>query len=116
MGAEGSVAFLFKHCGQMVFAPGTNEDQLMELALDAGAEDVLSHEDGSLEVLTPVPEFSVIQDLLLKSGLKPELATVTMRPENEITLEGDQAEGMQKLLDALENLDDVQEVFSNAAL
>jgi YebC/PmpR family DNA-binding regulatory protein len=116
MGAEGSVAFLFKHCGQMVFAPGTNEDQLMELALDAGAEDVLAHDDGSLEVLTPVPEFSVIQDSLMKAGLKPELATVTMRPENEITLEGEQAEGMQKLLDALENLDDVQEVFSNAAL
>jgi YebC/PmpR family DNA-binding regulatory protein len=116
MGAEGSVAFLFKHCGQMLFAPGTSEDQLMEVALDAGAEDVITHEDGSLEVLSPVPDFSKVQDAINKAGLKPELATVAMRPETEITLEGDQVESMQKLLDALENLDDVQEVFTNAAL
>ena len=116
MGAEGSVAFLFKHCGQMLFAPGTSEDQLMEVALDAGAEDVITHDDGSLEVLSPVPDFTTVQDAISKSGLKPELATVAMRPEIEITLEGDQAESMQKLLDALENLDDVQEVFTNAAL
>ena len=116
MGTEGSVAFLFKHCGQMLFAPGTSEDQLMEVALDAGAEDVITHEDGSLEVLSPVPEFSKVQDAINKAGLKPELATVAMRPETEITLEGDQIESMQKLLDALENLDDVQEVFTNAAL
>ena len=116
MGTEGSVAFLFKHCGQMLFAPGTNENQLMEVALDAGADDVIAHDDGSLEVLTPVPDFSKVQDAIAKSGLKAELATVAMRPENEITLEGDQAESMQKLLDALENLDDVQEVFTNAAL
>jgi len=115
MGAEGSVAFLFKHCGQMLFVPGTNEDQLMEVALDAGADDVISHDDGSLEVLTPVPDFSKVQDAIMKIGLKAELATVAMRPETEITLEGDQAESMQKLLDALENLDDVQEVFTNAA-
>jgi len=116
MGAEGSVAFLFKHCGQMLFAPGTSEDQLMEVALDAGAEDVITHDEGSLEVLSPVPDFTNVQDAISKSGLKPELATVAMRPEIEITLEGDQAESMQKLLDALENLDDVQEVFTNAAL
>ena len=114
MGTEGSVAFLFKHCGQMLFAPGTSEDQLMEVALDAGAEDVITHDDGSLEVLSPVPDFSNVQDALNKSGLKAELATVAMRPETEISLEGDQAESMQKLLDALENLDDVQEVFTNA--
>ena len=116
MGAEGSVAFLFKHCGQMLFAPGTSEDHLMEVTLDAGAEDVITHEDGSLEVLSPVPDFSKVQDAICKAGLKPELATVAMRPETEITLEGDQAESMQKLLDALENLDDVQEVFTNAAV
>lgn len=116
MGAEGSVAFMFKHCGQMLFAPGTNEDQLMEIALDAGAEDVITHDDGSLEVLTPVPDFSKVQDALTKAGFKAELATVTMRPETETELEGDQAESMQKLLDALENLDDVQEVFTNASL
>jgi len=116
MGAEGSVAFLFKHCGQMLFAPGTSEDQLMEVALDAGAEDVITHDDGSFEVLTPVPDFGKVQDAIAKAGLKSELATVAMRPKTEITLEGDQAESMQKLLDALENLDDVQEVFTNAAL
>ena len=116
MGAEGSVAFLFKHCGQMLFAPGTSEDQLMEVALDAGAEDVITHDDGSFEVLTPVSDFTKVQDAISKAGLKAEFATVAMRPETEITLEGDQAESMQKLLDALENLDDVQEVFSNAAL
>jgi len=116
MGAEGSVAFLFKHCGQMLFAPGTSEDQLMEVALDAGAEDVITHDDGSFEVLTPVPDFTKVQDAIGKAGMKTELATVAMRPETEITLEGDQAESMQKLLDALENLDDVQEVFTNAAL
>jgi YebC/PmpR family DNA-binding regulatory protein len=116
MGAEGSVAFLFKHCGQMLFAPGISEDQLMEVALDAGAEDVITHDDGSLEVLSPVPDFSKVQDAISQAGLKPELATVAMRPETEIALEGEQAESMQKLLDALENLDDVQEVFTNAAL
>jgi len=116
MGTEGSVAFLFKHCGQMLFAPGTSEDQLMEVALDAGADDVITHDDGSLEVLTSVPEFPKVQDTITKAGLKAELATVAMRPETEITLEGYQAESMQKLLDALENLDDVQEVFTNAAL
>ena len=100
----------------MLFAPGTNEDQLMELALDAGAEDVITHDDGSLEVLTPVPDFSKVQDALTQAGFKAELATVTMRPETETELEGDQAESMQKLLDALENLDDVQEVFTNASL
>lgn len=116
MGTEGSVAFLFKHCGQMLFAPGANEDQLMEVALDAGADDVITHEDGSFEVLTPVPDFPKVQDAIVKAGLKAELATIAMRPETEITLEGEQAESMQKLLDALENLDDVQEVFTNAAL
>jgi YebC/PmpR family DNA-binding regulatory protein len=116
MGTEGSVAFLFKHCGQMLFAPGTSEDQLMEVALDAGADDVITHDDGSFEVLTPVPDFPKVQDAIAKAGLKSELATVAMRPETEIALEGDQAESMQKLLDALENLDDVQEVYTNAAL
>ncbi|MDP3621441.1 MAG: YebC/PmpR family DNA-binding transcriptional regulator [Polynucleobacter sp.] len=116
MGTEGSVAFLFQHCGQLLFAPGTNEDRLMEIALDAGAHDVVTHDDGALEVITAVPDFSKVQDALSAAGLKAELATVTMRPETEIALEGDQAESMQKLLDVLENLDDVQEVFTNASL
>ena len=88
----------------------------MEVALDAGADDVITHDDGSLEVLTPVPDFSKVQDAITKAGLKPELATVAMRPETEIALAGDQAESMQKLLDALENLDDVQDVYTNAEL
>jgi YebC/PmpR family DNA-binding regulatory protein len=116
MGTEGSVAFLFQHCGQLLFAPGTNEDQLMEIALDAGAQDVITHDDGALEVLTAVADFSKVQDALLAAGLKAELASVSMRPETDIALDGDQAESMQKLLDALENLDDVQEVFTNALI
>jgi YebC/PmpR family DNA-binding regulatory protein len=116
MGTEGSVAFLFQHCGQLLFAPGTNEDQLMECALDAGAIDVITHDDGAIEVLTTVPDFSKVQDALRAAGFQSELATVTMRPEIDISLEGDQAEGMQKLLDVLENLDDVQDVFTNASI
>jgi YebC/PmpR family DNA-binding regulatory protein len=116
MGTEGSVAFLFKHCGQLLFAPGTPEEQLLELALEAGAEDVLTHEDGSLEVITAPFEFTKIRAELETAGLKPELAEVTMRPETDIDLDADQSEAMQKLLDALENLDDVQSVYTNATL
>jgi YebC/PmpR family DNA-binding regulatory protein len=116
MGTEGSVAFLFQHCGQLLFAPGTNEDQLMECALDAGAIDVITHDDGAIEVLTTVPDFSKVQDALSAVGFQAELATITMRPETDINLEGDQAESMQKLLDVLENLDDVQDVFTNASI
>jgi YebC/PmpR family DNA-binding regulatory protein len=116
MGTEGSVAFLFQHCGQLLFAPGTNEDQLMECALDAGANDVITHDDGAIEVLTAVSDFSKVQDTLRAAGFQAELATVTMRPETDISLEGDQADSMQKLLDVLENLDDVQEVFTNASI
>jgi transcriptional/translational regulatory protein YebC/TACO1 len=116
MGTEGSVAFLFQHCGQLLFAPGTNEDQLMGCALDSGAIDVITHDDGAIEVLTSVPDFSKVQDALRAAGFQAELATVTMRPETDISLEGDQAESMQKLLDAIENLDDVQEVFTNASI
>jgi YebC/PmpR family DNA-binding regulatory protein len=116
MGTEGSVAFLFQHCGQLLFAPGTNEDHLMECALDAGAIDVITHDDGAIEVLTTVPDFSKVQDALRAAGFQAELATVTMRPEIDISLDGDQAESMQKLLDVLENLDDVQDVFTNASI
>jgi len=116
MGAEGSVAFLFKHCGQLLFAPGTPEEQLLELALDVGAEDVITHDDGSLEVITAPFEFTRIRVALEKSGLKSELAEVTMRPETDVDLDIEQHEAMQKLLDALENLDDVQSVCTNANL
>jgi YebC/PmpR family DNA-binding regulatory protein len=116
MGAEGSVAFLFKHCGQLLFAPGTPEEQLLELALDVRAEDVITHDDGSLEVITAPFEFTRIRSALEESGLKPELAEVTMRPGTDVDLDIEQHEAMQKLLDALENLDDVQSVYTNANL
>ena len=116
MGAEGSVAFLFRHCGQLLFAPGTNEDQLMEVALEAGADDVITHEDGALEVISSVALFSKVQDALQKANFKAELATVSMRPETDISLASEQLEAMQKLLDALENLDDVQAVYTNTEL
>jgi len=116
MGTEGSVAFQFKHCGQLVFAPGTSEDKVMEVALEAGAEDVLSDEDGAIEVLTAPGDFEAVRDALEAAGLKPEIAEVTMRAENTIELAGEEAAKMQKLLDALEDLDDVQDVYHNAAL
>ena len=116
MGTEGSVAFQFKHCGQFIFAPGTSEDKLMEAALDAGADDVITHEDGAIEVLTPYAQFEVIKNKLEAAGLKAELAEVTMRADNTIDMAGDEALKMQKLLDVLEDLDDTQEVFHNASL
>ena len=116
LGTDGSVAFLFKHCGRMFFAPGTPEDALMEAALDAGAEDVIPQEDGSIEIITPAYEFSQIKEQLITKGFTPELGEVTMRPDNEIELLGEDGEKMQKLLDALENLDDVQEVYTNASI
>ncbi|RYG10832.1 MAG: YebC/PmpR family DNA-binding transcriptional regulator [Burkholderiales bacterium] len=116
MGTEGSVAFQFKHCGQLIFAPGTSEDKVMEVALEAGAEDVVTGDDGSIEVLTAYPDFEAVKNALEAAGLKAEVAEVTMRPENTIDLAGDDAARMQKLLDAIEDLDDVQDVFHNASI
>ncbi len=116
MGTEGSVAFQFKHCGQLVFAPGSNEDQIMEIALEAGADDVITDVDGAIEVLTPPASFEAVKNALEAAGIKPEVAEVTYRADNTIELVGDDAAKMQKLLDALEDLDDVQEVYHNAAL
>ena len=116
MGTTGSVAFQFKHCGQLIFAPGTNEDKIMEVALEAGADDVITGDDGAIEVLTAPTTFEAVKEALEAAGLKPELAEVTMRAENTIELTGDDATRMQKLLDAIEELDDVQDVFHNAAL
>jgi YebC/PmpR family DNA-binding regulatory protein len=116
LGTEGSVAFQFKHCGQLLFAPGTSEDRIMEVALEAGADDVVSGEDGSIEVLTAPADFEAVRDALQAAGLQAELAEVTLRPENTVGLQGDDALRMQKLLDVLEDLDDVQEVFHNAEL
>ena len=116
LGTDGSVSFLFTHCGQLFFAPGTNEDKLIEAALDAGAIDVVNHDDGSLEVVTGPYDFVTVKDALAKAGFKPELAEVTMKAATDVELEGEDAEKMQKLLDAVEALDDVQEVFTNAVL
>ena len=116
MGTEGSVAFQFKHCGQFVFAPGTSEDKVMEVALDAGAEDVLSDDDGAIEVLTAPVDFEAVKAALEAAGLKPEVAEVTWRAHNDVELAGEDAARMQKLLDAIEDLDDVQDVFHNALL
>ena len=116
MGTEGSVAFQFKNVGQLIFAPGTNEDKVMEGALEAGADDVVTDEEGAIEVLTAPTEFEAVKNALEAAGLVPADAGVTMRPDLTIELTGDDAERMQKLLDVLEDLDDVQEVFHNAAL
>lgn len=116
MGTEGSVAFQFKHCGQILLASGTNEDKVMSVALEAGAEDVITDDEGGLEVLTKVADFEAVKNALEAAGLKPEITEVTMRAENHISLEGDDAAKMQKLLDALEDMDDTQDVFHNAQL
>jgi YebC/PmpR family DNA-binding regulatory protein len=116
MGTEGSVAFLFKHCGQMLFAPGTDEDKLMEAALEAGAEDVVGDDEGGIEVLCQPNDFVAVKDALDKAGFKPEVAGITMKPSTETVFEGEDALRMQKLLDALENLDDVQEIYTNAVI
>ena len=116
MGSTGSVAFLFKHVGQLLYAPGTNEDKLMEAALDARADDVVANDDGSIEVLTDPYEFARIKAALEKAGFKAELGEVTMKPSNETEMSGDDAAKMQKLLDALEGLDDVQDVYTTAVI
>ena len=116
LGTEGSVVFQFKHCGQLIFAPGTDEDQLMAVALEAGADDVITLGDGAIEVLTAYTEFEAVKNALETAGLVAELAEVTMRPENSVTLTGEDAAKMQKLLDVLEDLDDVQNVFHNAEI
>jgi YebC/PmpR family DNA-binding regulatory protein len=116
MGTDGCVAYQFTHCGTLLFAPGTDEDSLMEKALEAGADDVVTHDDGALEVLTPPYEFAAIKEALEKAGFSAEMGEVTMRAQNEARLSGEEAEKMQKLLDALENLDDVQAVYTSAVL
>lgn len=116
MGSEGSVAFQFKHCGQILLAPGVNEDKVMEVALDAGADDVITDAEGGIEVLTSVHDFEVVKNALEAAGFKPEIAEVTMRAENTVAMDAATSARMQKLLDALEDLDDTQAVFHNAEL
>ncbi|HUL93127.1 MAG TPA: YebC/PmpR family DNA-binding transcriptional regulator [Burkholderiales bacterium] len=114
LGTDGSVAYLFKHCGQFVFAPGTSEDKVMEAALDAGAEDVVKNDDGSVEVISAPGDFVAVKEAITKAGLKPELAELTMKPTAENPLKGEDGARMQRLLDALENIDDVQDVYTTA--
>jgi YebC/PmpR family DNA-binding regulatory protein len=116
MGTEGSVAFQFRHCGQLILAPGTSEEAVMEVALEAGAEDIVTDDDGAVEVLTGPGQFEAVKIALEGAGLKPELAEVTMRAENMIPLAGDDAVRMQKILDMMEDLDDVQAVYHNAEI
>lgn len=114
LGTSGSVAFQFKHCGQFLFAPGCNEERIMEVALEAGAEDVVTGDDGAVEVICAPSDFETIRDAFVEAGLAADVAQVTMRAENTVELSGEDAEKMQKLVDALEDLDDVQDVFHNA--
>jgi YebC/PmpR family DNA-binding regulatory protein len=116
LGTDGSVAFMFKHCGSLIYEPGTDEDKVMEIALDAGAEDVLTDEDGSIEVITPPNDFLTIKEAMEAAGLKAVLAEVTMKPSIETVFTGDDAVKMQKILDALEDLDDVQDVYTTAVI
>ena len=116
LGSDGSVAYLFKHCGQFVFAPGTSEERVMEAGLDAGAEDVIQNDDGSVELVCAPEDFVAVKAALEKAGLKAELAEITMKPTTENVLGPDDAARMRRLLDALETLDDVQNVYSTALL
>jgi YebC/PmpR family DNA-binding regulatory protein len=116
LGSDGSVAFLFKHCGQFIFAPDTSEDRVMDIGLEAGAEDVVKHEDGSVELVCAPADFHVVKEALEKAALKAELAEVTMKPVNESELSGEDAARMRRLVDALESLDDVQNVYTTAVL
>jgi YebC/PmpR family DNA-binding regulatory protein len=116
MGTEGSVSFQFKHCGQLIFAPGSDENKIMDVALDNRADDVITGDDGAIEVLTPPTLFEQVKNALSAAGVTAEFAEVTFRPENTIEIEGDDAVKMQKILDVLEDLDDVQEIYHNAAL
>jgi YebC/PmpR family DNA-binding regulatory protein len=116
LGTDGSVSFLFKHCGQLVFAPGTDENRLMDVALEAGAEDIIDNDDGSIEVIAAPNDFVAVREALVKAGLKPDFAEVTMKPTTEVVLAGDEGLRMQKLLDDLESLDDVQDVYTNAVI
>lgn len=114
LGTDGSVAFLFTNAGVITYAPGTDEDEIMEAALEAGAEDVITNEDGSVEVLTAPDDYMVVRDALMEAGLEPADSEITMRPSTTVALTGDDAIGMVKLLERLEDLDDVQQVYTNA--
>lgn len=116
LGADGSVAYLFKHVGQFIFAPGTSEDKVMEAGLDAGAEDVVKNDDDSVELICSPDDFGAVTAALEKAGLKPELSEITWKPTNETAMAADQQGRMRSLVDALETLDDVQNVYTTAVI
>lgn len=116
LGTDGSVAFMFKHCGTLLFAPGTSEDKVMEAALDAGAEDIINNDDGSIEVITAPNEFTAVKEALENAGLKATFGEITMKASTETVFSGEEAVKMQKLLDALDDLDDVQDVYTSALI
>ena len=116
LGTDGSVVFMFKHCGQLVYEPGTSEDKVMEVALEAGAEDIVTDEDGSIEVITPPNDFIAVKEAMEAAGLKAVVAEVIMKPSMETIFTGDDAVKMQKILDALDDLDDVQDVYTTAMI
>ena len=116
LGTDGCVAFQFRHCGQLLFAPGIDESALMEAAIEAGADDVLNNDDGSVEVLCATNDYMTVKEALAAAGFQVEFGGVTMKASNETVLTGDDATRMQKLIDVLEGLDDVQEVYTSAAL
>jgi len=116
LGSDGSVAYLFKHCGQFIFAPGTDENALMEATLEAGAEDIVAHDDGSVELVCAPGDFQRVKDALERAGLKAELAEITWKATSEATLAPEQQGRMRNLIDALENLDDVQNVYTTAVV
>jgi YebC/PmpR family DNA-binding regulatory protein len=114
LGTEGCVAFQFTHCGQILLAPGASEERVLEVALEAGAEDVITQADGSFEIITAPADLDKVKAALRQAGLEPEVAEVVWKAQNEVELTGDDAVKMRKLLEALENLDDVQAVYTSA--
>ncbi len=117
LGTDGSVGYLFKKLGVLSFAPGAPEEKITDVAIDAGADDVVVHaDDGSIEVLTSPETYQNVRDAMEKAGVKPDEAEITMRADNNIAVTGDTAQSVAKLLDWLDDLDDVQNVYSNADL
>jgi YebC/PmpR family DNA-binding regulatory protein len=116
LGTDGSVAFLFKHCGVFFFAPGINEEKLMDAAIELGADDIINHDDGSIEVISSPSDFLSIKEEFDRSDFSCELAELTMKPDIELKFSGSDAEKMQKILDVLEEVDDVQNVYTNALI
>jgi YebC/PmpR family DNA-binding regulatory protein len=116
LGTDGSVAYQFRHCGQFVFAPGTPEDRVFEVGLEAGADDVQRADDGSVEVVCAPGDFEKVRQSFVSARLVPEVADITMKALNEVALQGDEAQKMKRLLEALEDLDDVQHVYTSAAI